>query len=134
VTDYGSHDLIEAAAAGDVVRVKALLDLGVSPNVQHAIHRGTPLTSAAVCGHLELVRVLVERGAEINMCAGEVSETALVKAAVAGRVDVVEWLLQAGARVPVGSEFEQLLVDLAGFEEYRIAAMIEATAVPPKAD
>ncbi len=57
------QDLIDAAIAGDAVRVKALLDQGANPNARDADGRN-PLTEAAWRGHTDVIKLLLQKGAD----------------------------------------------------------------------
>ena len=58
-------ELHEAAAEGDLQRVKKLVEKGVDVDVKNIV-RWTPLHFAAVSGYLNVVRFLVEKGADVN--------------------------------------------------------------------
>jgi uncharacterized protein len=53
--------LIEAAAAGDIVRVRALLSAGADVNLSS--NRGTAVSVAASAGHVAVLRLLLAHGA-----------------------------------------------------------------------
>ena len=59
------EELRQAASAGDVAKVKALLDQGVDVNAANS-YGGTALTFAARRGNAEMVKLLLERGADPN--------------------------------------------------------------------
>ena len=59
------EELWAAASAGDVAKLKAMLDAGVDPNLANH-YGGTALIFAARRGHLEAVKLLLERGANPN--------------------------------------------------------------------
>jgi ankyrin repeat protein len=103
--------LIDAAALGDVARVKALIAAGVNPNIK-AKDGTTALFAAAEKGHLDVVRALLGVKADVNAKANETcirregacdnqkaGSTALFFAAENGYSDVVKALLGAGANV-----------------------------------
>jgi len=58
--------LVEAAAKGDLERVKAHLDAGMDINDPHGDDDSTALHAAAFHGKLEIVKYLLEKGADIN--------------------------------------------------------------------
>jgi beta-lactamase regulating signal transducer with metallopeptidase domain len=97
--DWGDErTLAEAAEAGDVVALKALVVAGrVDPNVR-VIGDGTPLILAARSGGLEAVRVLLDHGADPNLpMHGDGNP--LIAAAIAGDRAVARELIARGARV-----------------------------------
>ncbi|WP_188595805.1 ankyrin repeat domain-containing protein [Thermocladium modestius] len=97
VPDYLSERLLNAAAEGDVGRVKELLGLGVDPNVKN--NDGyAPLHYAAIRGNLDVVKYLVEHGADVSARdAG--GNTPLHDAAMEGKLDVVKYLVEHGANI-----------------------------------
>lgn len=91
-------DLYEAAAVGDVPRIRRILEAGSSrPDVPN--HDGyTPLGLATFFGHTEAVETLLEAGAPVDqVMASEEANTALDAATAANRLEVVKLLLEAGA-------------------------------------
>ena len=64
-----------ACSDGDLDRVTALLDEGVSPNDKDD-NELTPLNAAASYGRAEVVELLVSRGADVNAADGD-GDTAL---------------------------------------------------------
>jgi beta-lactamase regulating signal transducer with metallopeptidase domain len=89
--------LVEAADAGDIGEVSALLDAGVDVN---AVVRGdgTALLVAAREGDRDLVRFLLDRGADVNLgVSGDGNP--LIMAAREGYLGIVTTLLDRGADV-----------------------------------
>jgi len=86
---------LEATAAGDVARVKALLDAGADIDALDS-HGQTALMNAAHRGDAALVQALVDGGANLNHTA-KYRLTALMLAVVADRAEVVRILVAAGA-------------------------------------
>lgn len=89
---------IDAAAAGDIQRMKSLSALGAEVNGRE--DGTTPLFRAARAGQEESVRFLLGMGANINDVSSLNSfhgRTALMAAAYEGYGDVVKILLAAGA-------------------------------------
>lgn len=94
--DTGRTPLHKAADAGDIARVRGLLDSDADVNA--ACKKGdTPLTLAAWRGHNSVVSLLLDRGADPSQ-KNNAGHTALHKAAVRGKTRVVRLLLDhAGA-------------------------------------
>lgn len=92
--------LEQAAAAGQNVIVKLLLDRGADIDVVSGW--GSPLDGAARAGHLSIVKLLVQRGALKNY-KQDTLDHALWGAAVEGQIPTVQYLLQKGAD-PVQAE------------------------------
>ena len=76
----GRTPLMQAAYAGDVTTVKALLARGVDVNAHDYRGGKTALMYAAFKGHVEIVQTLLAAGAEVNAKAGQLG-TALTFAA-----------------------------------------------------
>ncbi|HWY44736.1 MAG TPA: ankyrin repeat domain-containing protein [Candidatus Sulfotelmatobacter sp.] len=91
-------ELHEAAAAGDVARVKELVEKdaslakGFSPD-------GFPILAlAAVFGQFEVTKYLHEKGGDVNAAATNGSGyNALTGAVTSGHTKIVKWLLENGA-------------------------------------
>jgi ankyrin repeat protein len=97
-----SELLLQAAEAGDLPRVKALLTGGADCNARNA-NGATALMLAAHAGRLDVVRVLIDAGADVN-ATDERGWGPLTKAVYnpdidRGFADVVETLIQAGAGI-----------------------------------
>lgn len=96
-------DVFEAAAMGDVERLRTLLDENVGLTVAWSEDGFTALHFAAFFGHPEAVKLLVERGA--NLEARSTNEqfaldaAPLHSAAAAGHLEACRALLDAGADV-----------------------------------
>src|SRR4051812_21810377 len=95
---------IRAAAAGNVKRVRQLLDAGVDVNA--SFKGANALIFAAKQGHAPVLRLLLERGADpsTNTRTGKYAGNslplhALAVAAEHGHVEVVRMLIRAGAEV-----------------------------------
>ena len=94
-------DLFEAAALGDVPRLRELLEVGADPN-EFAPDGFTPLTLAAFFKRPAAVRLLLERGADVHQRArNEQIQVLPIHSAAAdgGSVEIVQMLLDAGADV-----------------------------------
>jgi uncharacterized protein len=96
-------DVFEAAAMGDVDRLRELLDMDASAAIAWSEDGFTPLHFAAFFGHPEAAKLLTERGADLE--ARSTNEqfafdaTPLHSAAAAGQREVCKILLDAGADV-----------------------------------
>lgn len=108
----GGSALIEATFAGDVERVRALLEQGANVDQRAAAKQlpapfqsggDTPLTLAAHRGDLTLLGLLLDAGADPN--ARGYVHTAVAAAANAGHRDACDLLLSRGATVDLGSFF-----------------------------
>ena len=122
-----SESLPQAAAEGDVARVRSLLASGADANARDA-EGATALMRAAHAGHLDVVRALADAGADVN-AADERGWGALAKAVYnadvdRGYADVVELLIERGANVeaPIGYGIRPLML-AAGYGEI---AVVEA--------
>src|SRR5262249_14135843 len=99
VAGAADKELVAAARAGDVDRVRRLLAQGADPN---AVDRITPLMAAATAlrakpeNRMDLMRVLLAAGARVNARA-VAGETALIFAARFRDVDAINLLLDNGA-------------------------------------
>jgi len=96
-------DVFEAAAIGDVDRLRALLDEDPSLATAWSDDGFTPLHFAAFFGHPAAARLLAERGADLEACSTNeqfaLDARPLHSAAAAGEREVCEVLLDAGADV-----------------------------------
>jgi len=90
-------DLFEAAALGDLPRVKPLVE--PDPSLARTFSPdGFPVFAlACFFGHLDVARYLAEKGADIHAVASNGSGyNALTAAVAAGRTETVGWLLERG--------------------------------------
>ena len=92
------EQLVRATYAGDVERVKALLNEGVNPNSADDIEQ-TALFFAARSGHTEVVKALLTAGAEVDKPAGRKKRTALFMAAINGHYETAKALIAAGGDI-----------------------------------
>lgn len=96
-------DVHEAAAVGDVDRLRALLDEDPSRVSSWSTDGFTPLHFAAFFGHPAAVRLLAERGADLEARSTNrelaLDARPLHSAAAAGQREACEVLLDAGADV-----------------------------------
>lgn len=111
VAGGSSKDLIDAAARGDLVAVRARLAEGVDINAKGA-HGKTALMNAASNGNAEVVSALLEKGADINASTND-GRTALMFAAEQGRSRAVRALIAKGADVNAKTGDGRRAVDFA---------------------
>lgn len=93
-----SHDaeLLDAAARGDVEKVKSMLDKGTTVNVFRDGEGSTPLILACNNGHLAVAKLLLDKGAAINQ-SNRNGWTPLMGAASKGSLELAKLLLKNGA-------------------------------------
>lgn len=91
-----------AAAAGDLDKVRRLLDSGADPNLAEA-NGNTALIVAAGHGQEPIVRLLLERGARVDQ-RGHLGRTALFNAVHSSNTAISQMLLDAGADLFVTDE------------------------------
>ncbi len=86
-----NYNLGKAAAAGDIQKVKLLVEKGAN------IHDDEEwaLCQAAENGHLDVVKFLVEHGADIRASRNQ----ALFLSAIEGHLNVVKYLVEQGANI-----------------------------------
>ncbi len=90
-------ELHEAAASGDLARVKELVDRDSSLAKAYSPDGFPVLALAAAFGHLEVAKYLDAKGGDLNAVATNGSGyTALTGAVASGHSDVVKWLLERG--------------------------------------
>ncbi len=92
------RQLFGAAVAGDLERVKELIEQGANKDARdNRASKGTSLHWAAHRGHLSVVKYLVEQGANINARSSGQQGTPLHYAAHGGHLPVVQYLVGQGA-------------------------------------
>lgn len=98
VASGAAMELAEAAAVGNLARVRELIEKDLA-RADSFSPDGFPVVAlAAFLGHLEVVQYLVAQGADINAPATNGSGyNALTGAVTSGHAAVVQWLLQHGA-------------------------------------
>jgi ankyrin repeat protein len=89
-----SIQLIQAASAGNVDRVKSLL----KTNVNLDLDRGAAIGNAAAAGHTQIVELLIRAGANVNL-RDKLGFTPIASAAYAGYGEIVQLLIDAGADI-----------------------------------
>lgn len=108
-------DLHEAAALGNIKKVRELLARGADPNSvrkdpvvigENLLHvvNATPLIAAVAQGHVEIVRLLLQHHADPNRKASE-GFTPLALAAVVGDPELIRELSAAGAGLDVRNDY-----------------------------
>jgi uncharacterized protein len=98
----GALDVFEAAALGEVGRLREVLDGDPAAATAYSGDGFTALHFAAFFGHPEAATLLIERGAEVDAFGrGWMTGTALHSAASRLQSDVVRILLEAGANPDV---------------------------------
>ncbi len=90
--------MIRETKTGNVVRVRDLMERGVSINRLHGKDGFTAMMRAAYYGHTELVHFLLTSGADPNQMATD-GASALFWASVRGHEVIVELLLASGSHV-----------------------------------
>lgn len=95
----GPHlELHEAAAAGDLPRVKELVEKDASLAKSHSPDGFPVLALAAVFCHFEVTKYLYGKGGDVNAVATNGSGyNALTGAVASGHTEIVKWLLANGA-------------------------------------
>jgi len=91
-------ELHEAAAAGDLARVKQLVEKDAALARSYSPDGFPVVALAAVFGNLEITKYLHAKGADINAAATNGSGyNALSGAVTSGHSEIVKWLLENGA-------------------------------------
>jgi ankyrin repeat protein len=89
-----SIQLIQAAAAGNINRVRALLTTTVNLDLD----RGAAIGNAAAAGHTEIVELLIKAGANVNLT-DKLGFSPIASAAYSGYSEIVNLLIEAGADI-----------------------------------
>jgi cytohesin len=105
-TAKGSSPLHQAAANGDVERVKSLVSKGADVNAEDE-KKKTPLHHAAKTGKMEVVQLLVEAGADVNAM-GKNNWPPLCIAVENNHMAVAEYLIAHGADLNPDNEWTPL--------------------------
>jgi uncharacterized protein len=95
----GAHlELHEAAAAGDLLRVKEIVQKDASLAKAYSSDGFPVLALAAVFGNFDVTKYLHEKGGDINAVATNgTGYNALTGAVASGHSEIVKWLLDHGA-------------------------------------
>ncbi len=102
--------LIEATLAGDLEKVRSLLQSGTDPNIVH--NTNTPLIYVARDGLTVIVSLLIDSGADINWIDGE-QVTPLILASLKDHREIVELLLKHGADTTIIDQWDRTALDYA---------------------
>ncbi len=96
-TNHPEEALLIAARAGDLKKVKSLIDSGVDPDVT-SVNSYTALAYAAAGGHLEMMNFLIEKGADVNK-PSRFKKTPLCVVVGTPHLDAAKLLVSKGAKV-----------------------------------
>jgi ankyrin repeat protein len=89
-----SIQLIQAAGAGNLDRVKSLL----ANKVNLDLDRGAAIGNAAAAGHTQIVELLIQAGANVNLT-DKLGFSPIASAAYSGYGEIVNLLIAAGADI-----------------------------------
>jgi uncharacterized protein len=91
-------EIHEAAAVGDLERVKQLVEKNAALANSHSPDGFPVVALAAAFGHLPVVRYLFEHGADVNAAATNgLGYNSLTGAVAGGHTEIAAWLLANGA-------------------------------------
>ncbi len=100
----GHRDIHQAAARGDLKRMKAWMSIGVRPTALDDEGRA-PLHNATMARRRHVIDFLVSRGVDVDITTDQ-GTTALMMAARSGHLPIMQQLLDLGADPNLGDEFE----------------------------
>jgi hypothetical protein len=120
-------ELRRAASAGDLAKVKELLDKRVDINAANR-YGGTALAFACDKGHTEVVRLLLERGANPNTKDTFYNFTPIGWAAQKGHGEILRLLLDKGAV----ADDQTLMMALFGGHPESLKALLEKGKFTPE--
>src|SRR3990167_8118356 len=87
-----NEDLLDAAKAGNLAKVKTAIAAGADVNAMYDDGNTALIWAAAEHGHTDIVKLLLDRGADIGAVNVNLN-TALICAAANGHTDTVRLLL-----------------------------------------
>jgi len=91
-------ELHEAAAAGQLDRVKEIVDANPALAKSYSPDGFPAMALAAFLGHFDVARYLVKNGADVNaISTNGTGYNALTAAVTSGHTEIVKWLLESGA-------------------------------------
>src|SRR5262249_45874862 len=95
-----AQEIYEAAAAGDLARVKTLVDKDPSLAKSYSPDGFPVFALACVFGHKAVAEYLLRNGGDVNAVAtNPTGYTALTGAVASGHSEIAAWLVQNGANV-----------------------------------
>lgn len=106
-----AKEMEAAVEAGDLNKVKELLDGGLNPDCLAEYGQDTPLFKAAVKGDLLMMEELIRRGANINIVCSWSDRTPLMAAAESGKLAAVELLVNYGVDIDPRYRYERTAYD-----------------------
>merc|ERR1712137_220509 len=132
MAQWGRISVWDAAADGNLDKIKQKLANGiVAPDEQDANGK-TPLMEAARWGYLEVVKYLKEQGADIKKTTTEGS-TPLHIAAEGGHVNIVTFFLDSGAEIDIkNNEGNTPLMGAAGRNQPDVVRFLISRGANPK--
>ncbi|MCY7368843.1 MAG: ankyrin repeat domain-containing protein [Chamaesiphon sp.] len=114
-----SIQLIQAAAAGNIDRVRSLL----ATKVNLDLDRGAAIGNAAAAGHTQIVELLIQAGANVNLT-DKLGFSPIASAAYSGYSEIVNLLIEAGADIqaPAGESQSYSALEYAQMGLYQFDA------------
>ena len=97
-TTIMSQEIFNAITAGDLEKVKIIIQADVSQLEITQEYNATPLMFAATEGKLEIAKYLIKKGANVNYLR-PVGFSSLKIAATFGHLEIVKLLVENGAEV-----------------------------------
>ncbi|CAM4559108.1 cyclin-dependent kinase 4 inhibitor B-like [Lepidochelys kempii] len=107
----GANDMANAAALGNLGKVRELLDQGADPNAVNSYDR-TPI-QVMMMGNTQVAELLLQRGADPNRPDPRTGSLPVHDAAREGFLDTLVALHRGGARLDLRDAWGRLPIDLA---------------------